>query len=93
MKYATPFVYIEYADMGKPNYIIDGHKYIGEGRYKDFYFVTTENAFIGNPEIGLIPPSPYTGNTPLPKNRIPLVKQILLEILLWKHKKVKETAQ
>ena len=86
------FGYMEYADMGKPNYIIDGHKYIGEGRYNDFYFVTTENAVTGEPNIGLIPPSPGDGDTPLPKNKIPLVKQILLEILLWKHKRVKETA-
>ena len=92
MKYATPFVYMEYSDMGKPNHIIDGHRYIGEGRYKDFYFVTTENAFTGNPEIGVVPPCPDSGDTPLPQNVIPLVKQILKEILLWKHKRVKETA-
>jgi len=83
---------MEYADMGKPNHIIDGHKYIGEGRYNDYYFFTTQNTVTGNDSIGLIPPSPYSGDTPLPKDVKPLIVEITKEVLFWKIAKQKKEA-
>lgn len=81
------FGYMEYADIGHPNHVIDGQKFIGEGRYKDFYFVTTEDAVTGKPNVGLIPPSPYSGDTPLPEDVISLVVEITKEVLFWKKAK------
>ena len=92
MKNTTNFGYMEYADIDKPSHIIDGQKYIGEGRYNDYYFVTTENAVSGEPHIGLIPPCD-TGDTPLPKDVKPLLIEIWKEVMFWKmakQKKVKE---
>ena len=85
------FVYMEYADMNKPNTVIDGQRYIGEGRYNDFHFVTTENAVTGEPNVGLIP---IDDDTPLPKNVKPLLIDIWKEVLFWKLAKQrnKETA-
>jgi|TARA_Y100000015_G_scaffold38880_1_gene42194 hypothetical protein len=84
MTQPTKFGYMEYADIGQPNHIIDGQKFIGEGRYNDYYFVTTENVVTSEPNIGLLPPSPYSGDTPLPKDVKPLLKEITKEVLFWK---------
>ena len=81
----STFSYMEYSDMDyDSSTVIDGQRYIGEGRYNDFYFVTTENAVTGEPSVGLIPPSPYSGDTPLPKDVKPLLRGIVKEVLFWK---------